>query len=144
VRWSDVEPVLLATYGLLADRDMISSDEVVAAIEPEPTNALTAVRALNYLNDHGYIDGTMYLGSVMPENIRATEKGLQVASGWPVPGDSQVFASKFVKALTERINDSEIADEERGKLKRLRDATEDVGVRLVAEIVARTAEHKGL
>jgi len=144
VRWSDVEPVLLATYGLLADRDMITSDAAIAAIEPAPADALTAVRALNYLNEQGYIDGTMYLGSVMPENIRATEKGLQVASGWPVPGDSQVFASEFVRTLTDRINDSETAEDERGKLKRLREATEDVGVRLVSEIVARMAEHKGL
>lgn len=144
MRWSDVEPVLRASYSLLADRDMISSDEVIAAIEPEPADALTAVRALNYLNEQGYIDGTMYLGGVMPENIRATEKGLQVASGWPAAGSSHVFASEFVKELTERINDSETAEDERGKLKRLRDATEDVGVRLLAEIVARMAEHKGL
>ena len=46
--------------------------------------------------------------------------------------------------LTERINDAEIGDDERGKLKRLRDATEDVGVRVVAEVIARMAEHKGL
>lgn len=136
--------MLLAAYSLLSDRDSISSDEVIAAIEPEPAHALTAVRALNYLSEQGYIDGTMYLGSVMPENIRATEKGLQVASGWPVAGNSHVFASEFVKALTDRINNSETAEDERGKLKRLRDASEDVGVRLIAEIVARTAEHKGL
>lgn len=144
MRWSDVEPVLLATYGLLADRDMVSSDEVIAALDPAPVNAFAPGRALRYLLDNGYIEGVTLLGQEMPEGIRPTEKGLQAASGWPVAGESQLFVSGFVEALTQRINDSETAEDERGKLKRLRDATEDVGVRLVAEIIARMAEHKGL
>jgi hypothetical protein len=79
-----------------------------------------------------------------PQNIRATEKGLQAASGWPSGGESQAFSSEFIRALTERINDDETAEDERGKLRRLRDASEDVGVRVIAEVVARMAERKGL
>ena len=142
--WSDVEPVLRTAYRLLADRDFVSSDEVISALDPPPADALTTGRALRELCDHGYIDGAMYLGHELPENIRATEKGLQVASGWPVPGESQVFAAKFVKVLTERINDSAATEDERGKFKRLRDVVEDVGIRTFAEVVARMAEHKGL
>ncbi len=144
MRWSDVEPVLRATYGLLVDRDWVSSDEVIAALDPPPADAFIAGRALRYLRDFGFIDGKMFLGHEMPEHIQATEKGLQAASGWPVAGESQVFASEFVKALTERIDDNETAEDERGKLRRLRDATQDVGVRVLAEVVARMAEHKGL
>ena len=55
-----------------------------------------------------------------------------------------MFAAKFVKVLTERINDSETTEDERGKFKRLRDVVEDVGIRTFAEVVARMAEHKGL
>jgi hypothetical protein len=144
VRWSDVEPVLQTTYRLLADRDFVSSDEVIAALDPAPADAFTTGRALRELAEHGYIDGAMYLGHEMPENIRATEKGLQAASGWPVAGESQVFATEFVKVLTERINDAETPEDERGKLRKLRDATEDLGVKVVAEVLARMAEHKGL
>jgi len=144
MRWSDVEPVLQTTYRLLADRDFVGSDEVIAALDPPPADALTTGWALRDLAEHGYIDGAMYLGHEMPENIRATEKGLQVASGWPVPGESQVFAAEFVKVLTERINDADTPEDERGKLRKLRDATQDAGVRLVAEIVTRMAERKGL
>jgi hypothetical protein len=144
MRWGDVEPVFRATYGLLDERDIVSSDDVIAALDPAPVNAFAPGRALRYLLDYGFIDGAMYLGHEVPEAIRATEKGLQVASGWPVPGESGAFASAFVQALTERINDTETADDERGKLRRLRDAIEDVGVRVVAEVVARMAERKGL
>lgn len=117
---------------------------MIAALDPPPADAFIAGRALCYLRDFGFIDGKMFLGHEMPEHIQATEKGLQAASGWPVAGGSQLFALEFVKALTERIDDNETAEDERGKLRRLREATQDVGVRVLAEVVARMAEHKGL
>lgn len=142
--WSDVEPVLRATYGLLAGRERVSSDEVIAALDPPPTDAFAAGRALRSLLDQGYIVGVMYLGHEIPENIQATEKGLQAASGWPTPGQAPAFASAFVQTLTEQINDAGTPEEERGKLRKLREATEDAGVRLFAEVMVRMAERKGL
>jgi hypothetical protein len=144
MRWSEVEPVLRATYGLLADRSTVNSDDVIAALDPPPADAFIAGRALRYLLDFGFIDGKMFLGHESPEHIQATEKGLQAASGWPVTGEPQMFAADFMQALSERINDSDTGEDERGRLKQLRDASEDVGIRLFAEVLARMAEHKGL
>ena len=55
---ADVEPVLRTVYPLLADRDFVSSDEVISALDPPPADALTTGRALRELCDHGYIDGS--------------------------------------------------------------------------------------
>jgi len=77
MRWSDVEPVLRATYGLLVDRDWVSSDEVIAALDPPPADAFIAGRALRYLRDFGFIDGKMFVGHEMPERRRM---GLPMAS----------------------------------------------------------------
>jgi hypothetical protein len=73
--------------------------------------------------------------------IQATEKGFQTASGWPTSSGSD-FAAEFLRALSERINDDTTPDDERGRLRKLREATEDVGVRLLAEVMARIAEHQ--
>jgi hypothetical protein len=146
VLWNEVEPVLRATYGLLADPERLSVDpEEIAAALGRPVDDAAMCSALRDLQKYGYIDGIV-AGAMprIPQDIRATEKGLQAASGWPSDGESQTFPSEFIKALTERINDDETADDERGKLRRLRDASEDVGVRVIAEVVARMAEHKGL
>jgi hypothetical protein len=146
VLWNEVEPVLRATYGLLADpeRRSVEAEEIAAALG-RPADDAALCSALRDLRKYGYIDGIMPGGMASaPQDIRATEKGLQAASGWPSDGESRTFPSEFIKALTERINDDETADDERGKLRKLRDASEEVGVRVIAEVVARMAEHKGL
>jgi hypothetical protein len=107
-----------------------------------------AARAFEALDRAGYINASFSLGFALgfalPFHIEATEKGLQQCAGWPTGAGSQAFAAEFVAALTARIDDAETPEDERGRLQRLRDATEDVGLRLFAEVVARVAERGGL
>jgi hypothetical protein len=143
MRWDDAEPVLRASYTLLEDRDGVTGEEVNVRMDREPGDE-DAARAFDHLDRAGYINASFSMGFALPHHIQATEKGLQYCAGWPSAGGEQAFAAEFIGALTKRINDTDTPEEERGKLRRLRDATEDVGVRLVAEVIARMAEHKGL
>ena len=56
--WSEVEPVLRATYGLLADPERLSVDpEEIAAALGRPDDDAAMCSALRDLQKYGYIDG---------------------------------------------------------------------------------------
>jgi hypothetical protein len=89
--YSEAEPVLRATYGLLKDSDEVSPDAICEALGRPPEDEQTG-RALRYLYEHGLIDGFLLWGSSdpVPTRIKATTKGLELASGWPRQGSEQV------------------------------------------------------
>ncbi|HEV3377524.1 MAG TPA: hypothetical protein VG126_09625 [Thermoleophilaceae bacterium] len=83
--WSEVEPVLKATYRLLADQDQVSGEAVIAELGRPPGDATTG-RALDALAQADYINGKFVWQRNVPVIITPTEKGLQAASSWPKPG----------------------------------------------------------
>lgn len=67
--------------------------------------------------------------------ISSTEKGLQLASGWPTPGGSGQ-ADLLLKILDERIGDPATPEEEKGRLRRVRESVGDLGRAVLAEVLA--------
>lgn len=140
--WSEVEPVLKATYRLLAEEDHISGDAVIEALGRPPNDEATG-RALETLERAGYIKGQFVMQTPVPILIRSTEKGLQHASGWPTQGGGSAAeqVDLLVRLLDERIESDETPEEEKGKLRQIRDgvgsASRDIVVSVLAAYVAR-------
>jgi hypothetical protein len=127
MQWSEVEPVLNATYGLLDSKEEVTQEEVCAALG-RPQGDATTVRALELLYNDDYIGGFMVQQSPAPVRIRATPKGLQRARGWPAEGQGQSEQVELLlRLLDERIDSAETADEEKSKLRQARDAFAGLG-----------------
>jgi len=77
---AEAQPVLEATYRLLADVDHTRQDAVCEALDRPPGDPHT-IHALEHLYENGYITGTTIEESLAPIHIQATEKGLRKASG---------------------------------------------------------------
>jgi hypothetical protein len=134
--WSEVEPVLKATYRLLAERDYISGEDVIAELGRPPGDAATG-RALDALSRADYIEGQFIEQSSVPVLITSTEKGLQEASGWPKPGGAGAEQVELLlRLLDERIASAATPEEEKGRLRRARDAVAGVGREVFAEVLA--------
>jgi len=82
MEWSEVEPVLDATYRLLADEEQTTQEAVCEAAGRAPGDERT-IRALALLYSDGYIDGITVEESPAPIFISPTAKGLRKTSGWP-------------------------------------------------------------
>ncbi len=127
MQWSEVEPVLNATYGLLDSKEEVTQEEVCAALDKIHGDA-TTIRALELLYNDDYIGGFMVQQSPAPVRIQATPKGLQRARGWPAAGQGggeQV--ELLLRLLDERIDSAETAEEEKSKLRQARDAFAGLG-----------------
>lgn len=136
--WSKVEPVLRATYGLLADKLQAEPEEVAAALGRDADDEATT-RALQDLAAYGYIDGIggSRVQGRAPRSIRQTERGLQYCAGWPKPGSESVFVAQFLTAIDARANDASVPAEERSRLKKLFDAAGAVGKDVLTEVTAK-------
>jgi len=141
MQWTEVEPVLVATYRLLDDQDQIEGEDVATALGRQSDDASTA-RALKYLSESGYVVGYVGGSSDMLHTIRATERGLQMASGWPTEGSTLEQADAFLSAIDDSIADENTPDEDRGRLRQLRRAAQGAGKELLAEVIAKIAEHQ--
>lgn len=127
VEWSEVEPVLQATYQLLNDREEISQEEACAAVRRPPGDEKT-IRALALLYEDGLIGGFTIEQSDAPISITATPKGLRQTSGWPTGDDrgaQQLEA--LLRVLDERIDSEETSDDDKGRLRRVRESVGDLG-----------------
>lgn len=120
----DVLPVLQATYGLMEERgdDFLDWEDLGPRLtrdrsERELYNIFQQIKRGGYADVH--FAGGMSIAFVQP-----TEKGLQLTHGWPVPGDGEVVA--LLRLLDASINSPATPEEERTRLKRLRDAASDV------------------
>jgi len=126
MQWHEVEPVLKVTYELLDGRETVSQEEVCAALD-RPAGDERTIKALALLKEDGYIGGIMVMQSPAPDLIHSTPKGLQHTSGWPSGTGSSNQVDLLLRLLDERISSDETADDEKGKLRRARDAFADVG-----------------
>lgn len=124
MEWSEVKPVLDATYKLLNERERVSQDAVCAALD-RPAKDQQTIRALALLYESGYISGMTVDQSPAPIFITATEKGMQQTSGWPSASSDQV--DLLLRLLDDRIADAATPEEEKGRLRRARDAFAALG-----------------
>jgi hypothetical protein len=138
MEWSKAEPILRATYAMMDSNGLATGDGVCTALGIAEDDAGAAFRALEQA---GYIDA-QFAANGLPSLIEPTEKGLQYCSGWPAPGSSSTFLAEFLSAIEARASDAARPAEERGRLRRFRDAAQDVGQGLLTDIAAKVIEHQ--
>jgi hypothetical protein len=139
MQWSDVEPVLIATYRLFADVDQVEGEEVCVTLGRAPDDEATA-RALRYLSKHDYIDAIHASNGQMAASIRTTERGLQYCAGWPSEGSSPAFMEAFLRAIQERADAEATPEDERGRLRSFLEAARGVPKELFADVAAKLIE----
>lgn len=138
--WSEVQPVLETTYRLLAQQEKAGrvTGQAVNEALGRDTNDEATGRVLKRLHEAGYIRGQFAWQTSLPLMIDSTEKGLQQTSGWPSPGAAggTEQVELLLRLLDERIADEATPDEERSRLRRVRDAVGEVGRGVFTEVLA--------
>ena len=72
MEWTDVKPVLEATYRLLAESDRVTGQDVNRALGRTPDDEVTG-RALEQLHKADYVRGHFVMQSSLPVLIESTE-----------------------------------------------------------------------
>jgi len=125
--WSEVEPVLQVTYGLLNQGGEQIRQEAVCESLGRPAGDERTISALALLYNDGYVDGISTEASPAPIFIRATGRGLRETSGWPREGGGAELVELLLRLFDERIESDETPEEEKGKLRRARVAFAALG-----------------
>lgn len=136
----DVVPVLQAAYVIeqrLGPTDGITQDAVNAQIGRQPgdlatTTALIQLSAAGYLRDERSVDQVDG-----PSFFRLGERALQQVADWPGAGGD--LAGELLALIDQRIADPDVADDERGRLVRLRETVGDVGKGVVTGLLTALA-----
>jgi hypothetical protein len=140
--WNEVRPVLAATYRLLDESDSTTAEQIAQDLG-RPLDDARLKRALGLLYDAGYIDGPTIDALPYPVHIEFTEKGLRETAGWPKDGGGGDQIEALIRVLDEYIESDETPEEEKGRLRRAREAFvgvgRDVAVRVLTEYVSRQA-----
>ena len=111
--------------------DTLETDDLAPLVTAERTD--TDVYNLFRLLDRTGYARVSLAGGMTVAFVQATEKGLQVARGWPVPGQSDVEV--LLRLLDERIESPDTPEEERKGLRRLRDAVGSVGQSVLSSLL---------
>jgi hypothetical protein len=134
--WSQVQPVLETTYRLLSESDSVSPDQVVAELDGSAGDDVR--RALAQLYREGFIGGLTVEQQAWPYSIYGTEKGMeQAGERRRESGTHETEVEAFVRILHERIASAATSEEERGRLRRIRDAVSDAGIGLIGEVLGK-------
>lgn len=136
MNWEEARPVLEAAYRLMDEDDEngTSPEAVSVALGKPPGDARTE-RILAQLYEIGYIAGLRVEDSAAPFRITPTEKGLQQVAGWPSPSSGGREVELLLALLDERIADESRDEDERGRLRRFRDAAAGIGRDVGAEVL---------
>jgi hypothetical protein len=136
MKWDEARPILEAAYRLMDedDEEGTSAEAVVAILGRSPGDARTT-RILARLYEVGYITGPTIDDSPVPISINPTEKGLQEVAGWPSPNSGGREVELLLALLDERISDESRNEDERGRLRRFREAAAGVGRDVGSEVL---------
>ena len=92
-------------------------------------------RAFEVLERNGYVEGGMSIDQLPgPLTVAPTEKTLQLLAGWPTSGEAAV--ERLLAVLDERIKAAP-DEQQKGKLRALRDSLVDVGEGVAAEVMVK-------
>lgn len=142
---ADVLPVLQAILELERTSDGgVSQDAINVALGRPPGDRATS-RTLERLSRAGYLADELTVEQVDgPLSCRLSEKGLQQTAGWPGAFNTDL-ASLFLAAIEARIADPETPEDERGRLRRLRESAGEVSQGVVTALIAGVIKsHTGL
>jgi hypothetical protein len=136
VYWSEVKPVLDATYRLLSEHDEVSPEDVIAEMG-EGTDPDHVKRALAQLYRGGRIGGQTIEQVDWPITIEATEKGSQEVAGWPKPGAAGGDQLELLlRLLDDKIAAPETPPEEKTRLQRVRDSLGGAGRDIIVGVLS--------
>jgi len=137
IGWNDTLPVLKAVVDLYPGASPgfgVSQDQVNEHLGRKKGDLDTS-RKFEMLQRAEYVDGLLDTDQT-PGPLMAvpTEKALSLLAGWPTSGAAAV--EKLLSILDERI-DATPDEEQKGKLRALRDSVVDIGEGVVAEVLVR-------
>lgn len=126
----DVMPLLYAAFELeqeMSPAAGVTQDAVNLKLGRPPGDPRTSTTLAQLSDAGGYLrDEVSYDQRMGPDVFRLGERALQRVAGWP--GDaSGDLAAQLLVLLDDRLADPGLPEEERGRLKRLRDTAADVG-----------------
>lgn len=79
-------------------------------------------------------------GDFWPAMFTETDRGLQETSGWPRPGDAgSDQVGQLLAALDEKIDSDETPEEEKGRLRRIRDSVGEASRDIVVGVLTSYA-----
>jgi hypothetical protein len=136
IGWEQTLPILqtiIYLYDEAGPGEDVSQPQVCQKLG-RSENDTGVSRAFEVLETSGYVRAGMEIDSLPGLlTVTPTEKALQLLAGWPTSGDAA--AQKLLSILDERIDQA--PDEEKGKLRALRDSFVDIGEGVVAEVLVK-------
>lgn len=137
VGWEDTLPILQTVVDLYNEAgpgEGVSQPQVCKRLGRNEGDSGVS-RAFEVLERSGYLMGEMEIDSVPgPLTAAPTEKALQLLAGWPSSGDAA--AAKLLSILDEQIAHAS-SEEEKGKLRKLRESVVDIGESITAEVLVK-------
>jgi hypothetical protein len=140
-QWTQVEPVLQATWRLAEERITgsamlnIPSSEIALAMGESASEEQVAL-ALDQLAKAGYLDVMRVMGpDVFVEGF--TEKGLQLVAGWPT-GPAEAMMNALLESIEQQIQGA-TSEEQRTRLERFREAATGMGRELLLRVLTQAA-----
>lgn len=147
--WSAIRPVLKATVDAWEARGAsqrgVELREIGGHLDDghdHDDNVITLVRALELLQAGGWL-GLEYepeyqQGTAEPLTATPSARALQAMRGWPGELDTEALAERLLSSIDQTIEETP-DEEERGRLRKLREFALDLGSNTTAEIVAKLA-----
>ena len=140
-QWAaDDEPVLVAVWQVLREREHASENAVLAQLGWNADRRLAVMRSMRLLINAGYIVGTVSTGDATIQDVTATsltEKGLQRVGLWPDP--NQELAAELIAAIRETAEKA--APKEATLLRKVADELESIGADVLAKALLVAYQH---
>ncbi|HEY2717364.1 MAG TPA: hypothetical protein VGI73_14190 [Solirubrobacterales bacterium] len=137
IDWEAVFPILKAVVDLYGEAEAghdVSQMEVNQRLKRDDSDLSTS-RAFEVLQRDNYLEGRMSVDQVPgPLTVAPTGRALQLLAGWPA--DGAVAFERLVASLESRIAESS-NDEEKGKLRAVLGALQEIGQDLAASVLAK-------
>jgi hypothetical protein len=139
--WSSVRPVLNAVVDVWERHGASPNASVtVTGVAKElgrTEDDLFVLRAVEMLDESGWVEADYQMGTEGPLSARPLPKALSGARGWP--GGGQDAAAERLLAALEELIEREPDEVRRTKLSRVREFMIDLGANTVSEIAAKAA-----
>jgi len=140
-QWAaDDEPVLVAVWQVIQEREHASENALLAQLGWVADRRLVVMRSMRLLINAGYIVGTVSTGDATIQNVTATsltEKGLQRLGLWPDP--NQELAAELIDAIRETAEKA--GPKEATLLRKVADELESIGADVLAKELLVAYQH---
>ncbi len=134
------EPVLVAVWQVLREREHASENAVLAQLGWVADRRLAVMRSMRLLINTRYMVGRVSTGDATIQDVTATsltEKGLQRLGQWPHP--NKELAAELIAAMRETAEKAE--PKEASVLRKVADELERIGADVLVRALVVAYEH---